>query len=219
MRPTLTTLALVLGCAFQDRTIGDEIQQMGTMTADGSASGNVEGSSSTAADEPHGILVGAVLGSDGLCPYMFQRAFPLTLQFTPGDNPCNARMRDELIEEGDLPSWYMWLGVPLVTPGVYDFAGDEDDFISELIDADEGGGAAGGGRAEGSIEIFTIDERGVSGELHNVDFGILSDDAPGDLSGRFTARWCTEAEWLDIEFDPTNVPEEGWDPACKHPPG
>jgi hypothetical protein len=217
MKTTLFPLLLVFGCALQDRSIGDEIENMDPASDDDGASGNMSPTESSSGGEPVGMRVGAVLGSDGLCPFQFSKAHALTLQFTPGSEVCKAALREPLIEAGDAPTWYVWIGVPLAEAGVYDFAGDEDDDVAEVIDANEGGGGAGGGHSIGSLEIFRIDSTGVYGEFTNVDFGVGGVFI--DLSGPFTASWCSEAEWLDIDFDPANEPPEGYDPACKIPGG
>jgi hypothetical protein len=216
MKKTLLLIVIAFGCALQDRSIGDEIENMGAASDEEGASGNMGPAESSSGGEPAGVRVGAVLGSDGLCPFQFGKAFALTLQFTPGSAVCKALLEDELIAAGDAPTWYIWLGVPLAETGVYDFSLDEDNDLIAIIDAAEGGGGSMGDFNAGTIEITAIDSTGVTGTISGVTEFSLANVAI-DINGPFIATWCSEAEWLDIDFDPANEPVEGFDPACKIP--
>lgn len=217
MKTTLLAVTLASGCALQDRTLGDEAENTAPTTTDDGATGNVMPAESSSGGEPAGMRIGAVLGSDGLCPFQFGKAHALTLQFTPGSQVCKASLRQPLIDAGDAPTWYARVSVPLAEPGTYAFADEGDDFLAEVIEANEGGGGAGGEHTLGTLEIVRIDATGVHGEFTDVAFGVGGVDI--DLSGPFTATWCSEAQWLDIDFDPANDPEQGFDPACKIPGG
>lgn len=216
MKTPLLTLLLSFGCALKDRSIGDEIENLDPTSDDDGASGNMSPEQSSSGGEPVAMRVGAVLGSDGLCPFQFGEAHALTLQFTPGSQACSAYLWDTLVAAGDAPTWYIWVGVPIAEPGVYDFSLAEDNDLIAVIDADEGGGGSMGDFNSGTIEIIAVDAVGVTGTISGVQQFELANVAI-DLNGPFTATWCSEAEWLDIDFDPANEPPEGYDPACKIP--
>lgn len=217
----LVASAVLLGCAFEDRLIGNEIEAMEgptSPTASDSAMATLDGAGSTSEsdDDAQGMRVGAVLGSEGLCPYQFSEAYPLTLQFTPASHVCNANLWDELVERDEGPTWYVWVGFPVVEPGVYDLADLSASFVAAILDEDGGGGASRGDVGAGTLEIVRVDANEVTGILSgSTPFGLGGMQL--DINGPFTAVRCSEAEWLDLPFDHENAPEEGFDPACTLP--
>lgn len=223
IKAALFLSTVCLACDDVARSIGTPNDNVGAEGGDGGTGGGDGDGDCTPMtavdDDPDNVeIVGAAFLSDGLCPWQFDTAPKLTLQFSGGARVCTSLLWSELYDCGDAPTWFAELYLPFDEVGVYDLSENPGERSYNLIDADGGGGGGGGAADMGIIELTKVDETGVEGVISGFPLGNLNSDW-FDLNGPFEATRCAPEQWLDVaQFDPNDGPEPGFHPDCTLPP-